>query len=215
MKNRIITLRKEKGISLIEVTVAVFLIASMSALMAQFTSNSLKMYKTTMLSNQFEESVTKIIREFEFTTRAGFNVEVAKPRELVFYRFYDSEAIYPDKIHYFIEKDGDIYSFKVGHSEYSGSLDGDNKPIYNSENITLIIDQLVFASDTEGIFEYYKYNNDPIVCEGAICDGEQDVINKYEIRSIALTVTIGGNPIDPNKNTTQSTKIKLRNINAT
>ncbi len=206
---------KKKGVSLVEIIVSIFLISSISILMAQLTASSVKTYKVTQLTNKYSESITKIIRDFEFTTRAGIDIEVAKPKDLTFYRYYkdQSETPYPDKVHYFVEKEDGKNKFKIGISEFD-RLDPNKNPIYKAEKITLIVDDVKFDSDPETIekvFDYY--NKDDEILDSEV-NSDTGVATGVKIQSIGLTVSLGGNPVDPNKITTQSTKIKFRNLNA-
>ncbi len=201
---------KKKGVSLVEILVSIFLISSMSLLMAQLTSSSIKTYKVTQLTNKYSEDMAKIIRDFEFTTRAGINISIAKADELEFLRYYalEEESLYPDKVRYFLENKDGNYQFKIGIAEFD-ELDENNQATYKEENIRLIVSDVKYNED-KPLFNYFDKNDDQIPFDnttGSITKG-------IFIQSIQLNIYLGGNPVDPNKIMTQTTKIKFRNLNA-
>jgi len=191
-------LRQKKAMTLLELVVVIGFLSVIVLVLGQFVSSSLKNYRNNTLAIEFEENIARIIREFEYSARAGINIESATDNEFIFYRFYDSTAINPTRIRYFANNG----QFMVGKIEPDFNTEtGVLSYPFDQEEITLIIDNL--ENPDSQIFTYYSML-------GEVIDESQTAL--VNIRSMEISVTLGGHPTDPNKKISQSTTVTFRNL---
>jgi len=183
-----------KGMTLIEVTISISLISLLALITSRFLVQGLKVYRLNQQRITIEERAARVMREFEFSTRAATQIVTASDNELSFYRYYDLSSPEPTLVRYFIEGS----QFKVGRTQPVGAEPDITYPPEN-EIIDFLVDDL---SGTQPLFTYYEGSGNQL----------SQPVSISSVRMIGLSITLDKSPTLPPASITESTVVQLRNM---
>ncbi len=199
--------RSKKAFSLIEILITVTLMAVLSTILINILVAGIKMYKRNAQTARLQNDISKVMREFEYSTRAASELVSLNNKDLVFYRYYDIEAIAPTKVHYFVNESNE---FVVDKIEPVATESGIDWPSRNKVTTLLIKD----VQNPDLIFKYYDQGNTEIT---AVVNNAAigDITNKIllpNIKLIDLSISLNDNYINQRSVVSGSTRVNLRNL---
>lgn len=187
-------IRAQKGMTLVEITVVIGLIAIMSVIFADYLAKSIKVYRTNKQSVDLEEKSARVMREFELSTRAATELLTASSSELSFYRYYDLISVSPTLVRYFMNGT----TFKVGKTEPVGTPPNISYPPEN-ESIDFLVEDVINSGT---VFRYFDTNNTELPLP----------LDKRLVRMVELSVSLDKNAANPPAAVTESTSVSFRNM---
>ncbi|MEI6498641.1 MAG: hypothetical protein WCO23_01635 [bacterium] len=180
-----------KGTSLIEMIVVVAILSTLSLVVSRFLVQGISSYESSKKGIDMEQDAARVMRDFEYSTRALTEINTANATEFSFLRYYDLDSISPKENRYFL----DNTIFKSGITEPFGTPplviypEGNEQIHYLIENVDSIK------------FQYFDDNNAEIMTP----------INIPNVRMVQLTITLKSTGAE-NGSITQITKVNLRNF---
>lgn len=183
-----------RGFSLAEMIITIALVSMLVVIISTLLVSGLKTYRVSRQNADLQDKASRVMRDFEWETRAASKIITAKSDELVFLRYFDLSSPSPSQVRYFITGD----KLEIGITGPSGNEPNVTYPLAN-EKIDLIVENVMNGST---IFSYFNGSGEELAMP----------VDLTAIRMIDLNVSLDLNPAMPPAPIFESTKVNLRNM---
>ncbi len=189
--NKIIN-SKFRAFTLVEMIIVVSILSILSLVVSKFIVQGFSSYKNGKQNIDMAQDSARVMRDFEYATRAATVVKTAGVSELSFYRYYDLTSTSPKQVRYFLENN----VFKAGITEPVGTTPNITYPS-NQEQIHYLIENVDSLK-----LQYFDDNNLEVAQPASLAS----------VRMVQLTISLKTRSGNRFNTTTQTTKVNLRNL---
>ncbi len=193
----------KKGISLVELIVTTGLVSVLALVVSVLLVRSLTTYRITNKSINMQEDAAKVMREFEYSSRAASEIVTATVSEFTYLRYFDLTSTSPTQIRFY-EDNG---QFKMGRTEPFGTPPTITYP-QGDEVVTLLIDDVVAPTSTI----FFNYFDDFSVQIPSLLDNPPVPVNIPAVKMVEFTITVDDDINTLPQSVTEITRVHLRNM---
>lgn len=190
------SLRSQKGMTLLEIIVAIPIIAILSMAAATLLMNGIKSYRYTQLQAQGSYQVSNYLERVSRVVRGANDLVAVSSNSITFHGYFSPRDNVPDQIRYFIDANNNL---SVGTIVATGTAPNYTYPAGN-EKITLLISGLQNSPNT--LFSFYDSSGNQL--SGAF--------SISAVREIGIRLDINPDPKFLNNPITGQTRVSLRNL---
>ena len=150
-----------------------------------------------------QEDAAKVMREFEYSSRAASEIVTATVSEFTYLRYFDLTSTSPTQIRFY-EDNG---QFKMGRTEPFGTPPTITYP-QGDEVVTLLIDDVVAPTSTI----FFNYFDDFSVQIPSLLDNPPVPVNIPAVKMVEFTITVDDDINTLPQSVTEITRVHLRNM---
>ena len=186
----------KKGISLVELIVTTGLVSVLALVVSVILVRSISAYRISNKSINMQEDAAKVMREFEFSSRAASEIITASESEFTYLRYFDLTSTSPTQIRFYADND----QFKMGRTEPFGTPPTITYP-QGDEVVTLLIEDVI--TPTPAIyFNYFDGLNNQLSSPPSFS----------AVKMVEFTITVDDDINTLPESVTERTKVQLRNM---